>query len=151
MISSFALIGFGAGNAQLAACALPELLPNKWRHIAIVIAGFWVIVAAVVGPVASRFAGASNKAGWQWLFSGPAICTAMSFIGLYLCYFPPEHPQGNQAGNQRARLWRSHSFHRGHDSHSHRNQLQHRPTELESGRHWHTLVRFRTHGRLRVV
>jgi hypothetical protein len=36
MISSFALIGFGAGNAQLAAFALPELLPNKWRHIAIV-------------------------------------------------------------------------------------------------------------------
>jgi len=38
MIASFALIGFGAGNAQLAAFALPELLPNKWRHIAIVIA-----------------------------------------------------------------------------------------------------------------
>jgi MFS family permease len=31
MIASLALIGFGAGNAQLAAFALPELLPNKWR------------------------------------------------------------------------------------------------------------------------
>lgn len=29
----------GAGNAQLAAFALPELLPNKWRHSAIVLAG----------------------------------------------------------------------------------------------------------------
>lgn len=94
MISSFALIGFGAGNAQLAAFALPELLPNKWRHIAIVIADFWVIVAAVLGPVAGRFAGASGKAGWQWLFYGPAICTATSFIGLSLYYFPPSHPRG---------------------------------------------------------
>lgn len=32
MIAGFAIIGFGAGNAQLAAFALPELLPNKWRH-----------------------------------------------------------------------------------------------------------------------
>jgi hypothetical protein len=29
----------GAGNAQLAAFALPELLPNKWRAAAIVLAG----------------------------------------------------------------------------------------------------------------
>jgi hypothetical protein len=50
MIAAFALIGFGAGNAQLAAFALPELLPNKWRHIAVVIADFFVIVSAVVGP-----------------------------------------------------------------------------------------------------
>jgi hypothetical protein len=32
------MIGFGAGNCQLAAFALPELLPNKWRHFAVVIA-----------------------------------------------------------------------------------------------------------------
>jgi len=37
MIAGFALIGFGAGNAQLAAFALPELLPNKWRHISITV------------------------------------------------------------------------------------------------------------------
>lgn len=35
MIAGFAIIGFGAGNAQLAAFAVPKLLPNKWRHIAI--------------------------------------------------------------------------------------------------------------------
>jgi MFS family permease len=33
MIAGFAIIGFGAGNSQLAAFALPELLPNKWRHV----------------------------------------------------------------------------------------------------------------------
>lgn len=51
-----AFIGFGAGNAQLAAFALPELLPNKWRHIAIVIADIGVLFDVVVGPVVGRFA-----------------------------------------------------------------------------------------------
>ena len=46
----------GAGNAQLAAFALPELLPNKWRHSAIVLADVGVYFAVVVGPVAARFA-----------------------------------------------------------------------------------------------
>ena len=45
----------GAGNAQLAAFALPELLPNKWRHWAIVLADIGVFFAVVVGPVAGRF------------------------------------------------------------------------------------------------
>jgi hypothetical protein len=28
-----AITGFGAANCQMAAFALTELLPNKWRHI----------------------------------------------------------------------------------------------------------------------
>jgi len=39
MIAAMALIGFGGGNCQLAAFALPELLPNKWRPMAVVMAG----------------------------------------------------------------------------------------------------------------
>lgn len=31
-IAAHVLIGFGAGNCQLATFALPELVPNKWRH-----------------------------------------------------------------------------------------------------------------------
>lgn len=45
----------GGGNAQLAAFALPELLPNKWRHWAIVLADIGVFFAVLVGPVAGRF------------------------------------------------------------------------------------------------
>src|ERR1700733_5720712 len=37
-IAAHVLIGFGGGNCQLAAFAIPELLPNKWRHIGVVIA-----------------------------------------------------------------------------------------------------------------
>jgi MFS family permease len=55
VIAALALIGFGAGNAQLAAFALPELLPNKWRHSAIVLADIGVYFSVVVGPVAGRF------------------------------------------------------------------------------------------------
>lgn len=96
MIAALALIGFGGGNAQLAAFALPELLPNKWRHSAIVIADIGVYFAVVVGPVAGRFSVGQDMTGtaWKWLFFGPAIAVAFSFTGLFLFYFPPKHPRG---------------------------------------------------------
>lgn len=39
VIVGMGLLGWGGGCCQLAAFALPELLPNKWRHIGVVIAG----------------------------------------------------------------------------------------------------------------
>ena len=33
VIAGMAVDGFGAAMSQMAAFALPELLPNKWRHI----------------------------------------------------------------------------------------------------------------------
>lgn len=97
MIAAFAFIGFGAGNAQLAAFALPELLPNKWRHSAIVLADIGVYFAVVVGPVAGRFA-IVNGQSWRWLFYAPAIAVFTSFVGLYMYYFPPAHPRGLPTG-----------------------------------------------------
>ncbi|KAK4497186.1 hypothetical protein PRZ48_011636 [Zasmidium cellare] len=92
-ITAFALIGFGAGNAQLAAFALPELLPNKWRHSAVVLADIGCYFAVVVGPVAGRFAAEHGEA-WRWLFYGPAIAVFFSFCGLLCYYYPPQHPRG---------------------------------------------------------
>lgn len=91
------MIGFGGGNAQLAAFALPELLPNKWRPAAVVLADFGVFFAVVVGPVAGRFAIQHGEA-WRWLFYAPAIAVATSFVGLYLYYYPPKHPRGLPTG-----------------------------------------------------
>jgi MFS family permease len=94
-----ALHGFGAGNAQLAAFSLPELLPNKWRHIAVVIADAGVYLSLIVGPVAGRFA-IRRGDDWRWLLYGPAIITFVSFCLLVWLYFPPKHPRGipwNQA------------------------------------------------------
>ncbi|KAF7553821.1 hypothetical protein G7046_g6987 [Stylonectria norvegica] len=93
LIISCAFIGFGAGNAQLAAFALPELLPNKWRHSAIVFTDIGVYFAVIVGPVAGRFA-AQHGDNWRWLFYGPAIAVFFSFVGLVLYYHPPKHPRG---------------------------------------------------------
>ncbi|KAH7162191.1 fungal trichothecene efflux pump [Dactylonectria estremocensis] len=93
IIAACALIGFGGGNAQLAAFALPELLPNKWRHSAIVFADIGVYFAVIVGPVAGRFAIQKGE-HWRWLFYGPAIVVVFSFIGLYMYYYPPRHPRG---------------------------------------------------------
>ena len=33
IIAGMTITGFGAGTCQMAAFALTELLPNKWRHI----------------------------------------------------------------------------------------------------------------------
>ena len=55
-IAAHTLIGFGGGNCQLAAFALPELLPNKWRHFAVVMADGMIFFSVIVGPVTSRIA-----------------------------------------------------------------------------------------------
>jgi MFS family permease len=59
-IAAHAILGFGGGNCQIAAFALPELLPNKWRHIGVVIADGGIYMDVIVGPVVSRIAYAHN-------------------------------------------------------------------------------------------
>lgn len=55
-IAGHVLIGFGAGNCQLSAFALPELLPNNWRHIGIVIVDSVAFFPVIAGPVTARIA-----------------------------------------------------------------------------------------------
>jgi MFS family permease len=55
-IAAHAIFGFGGGNCQIAAFALPELLPNKWRHIGVVIADAGIYFDVIAGPVAARIA-----------------------------------------------------------------------------------------------
>jgi MFS family permease len=50
------LIGFGAGNCQLATFAIPELLPNRWRHVGVVIADGVAFFNVIAGPVTARVA-----------------------------------------------------------------------------------------------
>jgi hypothetical protein len=93
MIAGFAVIGFGAGNAQLAAFALPELLPNKWRHISVTIADLGTWVDVVVGSIVGRYAIVHGDA-WRWLFHAPSIGAGISVVALYALYYPPQHPRG---------------------------------------------------------
>lgn len=55
-IVAHVLIGFGAGNCQLATFAIPELLPNKWRHVGVVIADGVAFFPVIAGPVTARIA-----------------------------------------------------------------------------------------------
>ena len=72
-IAAHVLIGFGAGNCQLAAFALPELLPNKWRHFAVVIADGLIYLDVIVGPVASRVAWANGSVSTLTLVSQNSV------------------------------------------------------------------------------
>lgn len=55
-IAAHVLIGFGAGNCQMASFAIGELLPNKWRHIGVVIASSVIFFDVIAGPVTARIA-----------------------------------------------------------------------------------------------
>lgn len=93
VIVGMSLNGFGAGNCQLAAFALPELLPNKWRHIGVVLSEPFAYISVIVGPVAARFAIVTGDT-WRWLFYANAIGNGLAGILVILLYFPPKHPRG---------------------------------------------------------
>ncbi|KAI9812935.1 MAG: hypothetical protein M1827_004453 [Pycnora praestabilis] len=90
MIAGMAVTGFGAANCQMAAFALSELLPNKWRHIGVVIADWPTFVSVFLAPVTGRYG--IHDGNWRWNFYGCAIMQFLSFVGLYFLYFPPAHP-----------------------------------------------------------
>jgi MFS family permease len=78
----------------MAAFALSELLPNKWRHIGVVLADAAVLVAVILAPVSARYGWQYGT--WQWNFYTGAILQGLSFIGLLSLYFPPAHPYNLQ-------------------------------------------------------
>ncbi|KAL4880654.1 fungal trichothecene efflux pump [Aspergillus karnatakaensis] len=92
IIAGLAVSGFGGANCQMAAFALPELLPNKWRHIGVVIADLTVYVAVIVAPVTARYGYEFNT--WEWNFWAIGIFQFLSFLGLLFLYHPPKHPLG---------------------------------------------------------
>ncbi|KUJ21446.1 MFS general substrate transporter [Mollisia scopiformis] len=91
-IAAHVFLGFGGGNCQIAAFALPELLPNKWRHIGVVIADAGIYFDVIVGPVVSRIA--YKHGAWRWGYWGITIAQGISLLILVFFYFPPKHPRG---------------------------------------------------------
>ncbi|KAK2743343.1 hypothetical protein FQN55_007278 [Onygenales sp. PD_40] len=92
VITGMAITGFGGANCQMAAFALSELLPNKWRHNGVVLADATTLMAVILGPITGRYGFQSGN--WHWNFSAAAICQFLTFLGLYILYFPPAHPYG---------------------------------------------------------
>ncbi|KAF2814258.1 uncharacterized protein BDZ99DRAFT_506950 [Mytilinidion resinicola] len=76
-----------------ATCIGMELLPNRLRHIGVLIADLSTWVAVLFGPITGRYAIRHGEA-WRWLFYGPAIACCISFVLLVWLYKPPQHPRG---------------------------------------------------------
>lgn len=52
--AGLAITGFGGGFAQMAMCSIPELLPNKFRHIGICLSDGFVFIIVIIGPIVGR-------------------------------------------------------------------------------------------------
>lgn len=79
LIAGMAIVGFGGANCQMAAFSLGELLPNKWRHIGVVLADVATFTAVIVAPVSARYG--IYYGTWRWNFYAAAICQFLSFLG----------------------------------------------------------------------
>ena len=53
-VAGLGITGFGGGFCQMAMCAIPELMPNKYRHIGICLSDGFVYVIVVIGPIVGR-------------------------------------------------------------------------------------------------
>ena len=58
--AGLAMTGFGGGFCQMAMCSIPELLPNKYRHIGVCISDGFVFVIVIIGPIVGRVSFSSS-------------------------------------------------------------------------------------------
>ncbi|KAL4923158.1 uncharacterized protein BDV17DRAFT_296621 [Aspergillus undulatus] len=75
----------GLVEPTMAAFALPELLPNKWRHIGVVIADLTVYIAVIVAPSRGSLYGGIQVLVGAFLFIGGAVPFLMGIVwaGVY--------------------------------------------------------------------
>jgi MFS family permease len=86
LIAGLCLNGCGSGIAGICLIAVPELMPNKYRHIGVVLADFFVYVMIIIGPVVGRFAILRDDDTWQWLYWAGFILAIVTDIGLFFLY-----------------------------------------------------------------
>ena len=93
LTAGLSIAGFGGGFAQLAMCAIPELMPNKFRHIGVCISDGFVFLVVIIGPVVGRYA-IDTGHSWKYIYYGGFIAQTLSLVALFLLYHPPKHPKG---------------------------------------------------------
>ncbi|CAM1502223.1 Fc.00g042070.m01.CDS01 [Cosmosporella sp. VM-42] len=93
-IAGLAISGFGGGFCQMAMCSIPELMPNKYRHIGICISDGFVYIIVVIGPIVGRYAIDAGERNWQYIYWAGFVAQFCSLVGLFLFYYPPKHPRG---------------------------------------------------------
>jgi MFS family permease len=93
--AGMAILGFASGMSQLGLIGVPELLPNKWRHIGIVLSDLVLFPILIVGPIIGRYAVKDpTSRNWTWIFWASFIGMFISFVTVYFWYQPPKHPRG---------------------------------------------------------
>ncbi len=53
----------------VAMCSIPELMPNKYRHIGIALSDGFVFLIVIIGPVVGRYA-IDTGDGWKYIYYG---------------------------------------------------------------------------------
>ncbi|KAK2599579.1 hypothetical protein N8I77_011320 [Diaporthe amygdali] len=94
IITAQALIGMGAGFLFDAFAAATEMLPNKWRALAvgIVEAGINVPWATISGVLANAVA---RYASWRWVYYIAILWSFLAFKATALLYWPVSRPRGD--------------------------------------------------------
>ncbi|KAK0304936.1 hypothetical protein LTR01_007141 [Friedmanniomyces endolithicus] len=77
----------------VAMCSIPELMPNKYRHIGIALSDGFVFLIVIIGPVVGRYA-IDTGDGWKYIYYGGFVAQIISLVALFLLYHPPKHPRG---------------------------------------------------------
>ncbi|KAL5402383.1 hypothetical protein PMIN06_002081 [Paraphaeosphaeria minitans] len=90
--AGLAITGFGGGFCQMAMCSIPELLPNKFRHIGICLSDGFVFLIVIIGPIVGRYA--IDSGGWKYIYWGGLVAQFISLAALFFYYKPPKHPKG---------------------------------------------------------
>jgi MFS family permease len=68
LIAGLSMNGAGSGMAGVALIAVPELMPNKYRHVGVVLADAFVYLMIVIGPVVGRFGIIHGDNRWQYVY-----------------------------------------------------------------------------------
>lgn len=108
--AGLAITGFGGGFCQMAMCSIPELLPNKFRHIGICISDGFVFLIVIIGPIVGRVSLSStshqkqtlthcsqyaiDSGGWKYIYWGGFVAQFFSLAAIFAFYKPPKHPKG---------------------------------------------------------
>ena len=86
LLSGLALLGAAGGVSGVALIAVPELIPNKYRHIGVVLADAVVYLFIILGPIVGRLVVIKGNDTWRWVYWVGFILQALTGVGLTVFY-----------------------------------------------------------------
>ncbi len=94
-IAGMAILGFASGMSQLGLISVPELLPNKYRHIGIVLSDGVLFPILVCAPIIGNYAIKDpTSRNWTYIYYGHFAAMVLTFVAVFFLYVPPKHPRG---------------------------------------------------------